>query len=85
MIRSGPNGSVILGSIPSPVKPMTLKLLFTASQLDAQQRDNVENQLASLIVEPLGKTLSGITHLRVVDRRSVTPKRTRYSALIASA
>ena len=46
---------------------MTLKLVFTASLLDAQhQRDSVENKLASSLV-PLGKTLSGIPHLGVVD------------------
>ena len=40
---------------------MTLKLVFTASLLDAQHyRDNVENKLASLPVVPLEKALSGI-------------------------
>ena len=31
----------------------------------------------------LGKALSGIPHLGVVDREPATPKRARYSALIA--
>ena len=49
------------GLIPSRVKPMTLKLVFTASLLDAQhQRNNVENKPASLLVVPSGKALSGI-------------------------
>ena len=46
------------GLISSRVKPMTLKLVFTASLLDAQ--DSVENKPASLLVVPLGKALSGI-------------------------
>ena len=45
-----------LGLIPSRVKPMTLKLLFTASLLDAQhERDSVENKPASLLVYAVGK------------------------------
>ena len=40
---------------------MTLKLVFTASLLDAQPyRDSVKNKQASLLVAPLGKALSGI-------------------------
>ena len=45
----------------SLVKPMTLKLVFTASLLDAQhQRDSGENKPASLFVVLLGKTLGEI-------------------------
>ena len=41
---------------------MTLKLVFTASLLDAQHsRDSVGNKPASLLVVPLGKVLSGIS------------------------
>ena len=66
--------------IPSLVKPMTLKLVFTASLLDVQhQRDSVENKPASLLVVPLGKALSGITHLGVVERWPATPKRARIA------
>ena len=55
---------------------MTLKLVFTASLLDAQHlRDSVENKPASLLVVPLGKALSGIPHLGVVDRWPATPER----------
>ena len=40
---------------------MALKLVFTASLLDAQHlRDSVENKPAGLLVVLLGKTLSGI-------------------------
>ena len=35
-IRASASGIVDLGLIPSRVKPMTLKLVFTASLLDAQ-------------------------------------------------
>ena len=59
---------------------MALKLVFTASLLDAQQyRDSVENKPASLLVVPLGKALSGIPHLGVVDRWLATPKRARIA------
>ena len=36
MLRASASGAVDLGLIPSRVKPMTLKLVFTASLLDAQ-------------------------------------------------
>ena len=40
---------------------MTLKLVFTASMLDAQHlRDSVENKQASLLRVSLGKALRGI-------------------------
>ena len=40
---------------------MTLRLVFTASLLDAKrQRDSVENKPVSLLVVPLGKALSWI-------------------------
>ena len=55
------SGAVDLDAIPSQVKPMTLKLVFTASLRDAQHsRESVENQPASLLVVPLGKALNGI-------------------------
>ena len=47
--------SVDSGLIPSRVKPMTFKLVFTASLLDAR-RKSVENLPASLLV-PLGKDI----------------------------
>ena len=40
---------------------MTLKLVVTASLLDAQhERDSVESKPASLLVVPLGMAFSGI-------------------------
>ena len=59
---------------------MTLKLIFTASLLDAQHYgDSVENKPASLLVVPLGRAFSGIPHLGVVDRWLATPKRARIA------
>ena len=59
--RASASGSVDLDLIPSRVKPMTLKLVFTSSLLDVQHlRDSVNNKPASLLVVPLGKTLNGI-------------------------
>ena len=61
MVRASALGAVDMALIPSRVKPMTLKMVFTASLLDAQhQRDSVEDKPASSLVAPLGKTLSGI-------------------------
>ena len=58
MVRLSDSGAV---EIPSRVKPMTLKLVFTASLLDAQhKRDSLENKPASLLAVPLEKALSGI-------------------------
>ena len=45
---------------------MTLKLVFTASLLDAQHyRNSVENKPESLLVVPLGKVsyVTGFSHL----------------------
>ena len=59
---------------------MTLKLVFTASPLDAQhKRVSVENKPASLLVVPLGKALAVFSHPGVVDRWPATPKRTRIA------
>ena len=61
VVRASGSRVVDSGLIPSLVKPMTLKLVFTASLQYAQhQRDSVENKPASLLVVPLGKALSGI-------------------------
>ena len=61
VLRTSVSGAVDLGLIPSRVKPMTVKLLFTASLLVAQhQWDSLENKPASLLVVPLGKALSRI-------------------------
>ena len=61
-VRTSASEFVDLGLFPSRVKPMTLKLVFTASLLDAQhKRDSVKNKPASLLVVSVGQALSGIT------------------------
>ena len=48
---------------------MTYKVVFTAFLLDVQHlRDIVKNKPASLFAVTLGKALSKIPHLSVVDR-----------------
>ena len=55
------SGVVDSDLIPSRVNPVTLKLVFTASLLDAQhERDSVKKKPASLLVVPFGKTFSGM-------------------------
>ena len=68
-------GSVDSGLIPTMVKPMTVKLAFTAFLLDAQQSKGQCGEQA-------GEFTSGISE---VDRWSATPKRARHNALIASS
>ena len=69
VIRASASGAV--GLISSHVKPMTLKLVFTASLLDAQHlRDRVENKPASLLVVPLAKALIGIPPSWGMDGKS---------------
>ena len=76
VVKAPAFGAVGSGLIPTLVKPMTLKLVFTASLLDAQHsRDSEENEPESLLVVSLGKAFSGIPHLGVVDRWPATPKR----------
>ena len=43
VVKASASEAVGSGLIPSSVKPMTLKLVYTVSLLDAQQRDNVES------------------------------------------
>ena len=69
VIRASTSGAADVGLIPSLVKPMTLKLAFTASLFDAQHyRDSVENKLASLVVVPMREVLRGIPPF-LCDRR----------------
>ena len=86
VVRAFASRAVNSGLISSRVKPMTLKLVFTAFLLDVQhQRNGMENKHASLLVVPLGKAFSEIPHLGplgVVDRWPATSKEARYSALI---
>ena len=61
VVRASASGAVDLGLIPSRVKPMALKLVFTASLRGVQHlRDSVKNKPASSLVVPLGRALSGI-------------------------
>ena len=61
VVKASASGAADLGLIPSRVKPMTLKSVFTASLLDVlHRRDSVENKPASLLIVPLGKALHGI-------------------------
>ena len=81
VVRASASRAVDSGLIPSRVRAMTVKLAFIASLPDVQhQRDSVENKPARLLVVPLEKALNRIPP---VDRWSATPKRARYSALIA--
>ena len=51
MLIASASAVVDSGLIPSRVKPITFKLVFTASLLDAQhQRESVKNKPASLLV-----------------------------------
>ena len=54
-------GAVDSGLIPSWVKSITLKLVFAAFLFDAQQRNNVKDKPASLLVVLLKKALSLIS------------------------
>ena len=83
VVRASSSEGVDSGLIPSRVKLMTLKLIFTASLLDAQHLKGQWGEAGMLLVVPLGKALSGILPLGVVDRWLATHKRARYSALIA--
>ena len=68
MVRASASAAVFSSLIPSRVKPMTLKLVFSAYLLDAHHyRDSVENKPANSLYVPLGKALSGISRLGVVD------------------
>ena len=83
VVKASASGAVDLGLIPSRVKPMTLKLVFTASLLDAQHlRDSVENKPASFFVVPLGKALSGIPPSWCGRQIAGNSQTSSYSALI---
>ena len=61
VVRASASGAADSGLIPSRVKPMTLKLVFTTSLLDVQHyRDSVENKPASFTCCAGGKAFSGI-------------------------
>ena len=72
------SGSVDLSLIPSRVKPMTLKLVFTASLLDVQHLRGCVEKAGKFTCCAVGKgTSRNSPHLSVVDRWPTTPKRAR--------
>ena len=61
VVRASALETVYSGLIPSRVKLMTFRLVFTASLFDFQHlRDSVDYKSASLLFVPFGKALSGI-------------------------
>ena len=57
---------------------MTLKLVFTTSQLDAQHyRDSVENNRQVYLLCRWDSNLAGLPYLGVVDRWLATPEQAR--------
>ena len=69
-------GVVYLCFIPSQVKPVTLKLVFTASLLDAQGTMWRASRQVYLLCR-WERHLAGFSHLGVMDRWLATPKRAR--------
>ena len=62
VVRGSASRPVDSGLIPNPIKPMTIKSVFTASLLDAVLciKGQCGNKLASLLVVSLRKALNGI-------------------------
>ena len=84
VVRASASGAVDSGLIPSRVKPMTLKLVFTASLLDAQhQRDSVEDKPASLLAVPLGMALGVIPPSWCGRQMAGNSQASSYSVMIA--
>ena len=83
MISTIASGAVDSGLIPSRVKSLTVKLVFTAYLIDTQhEMDSVKNKLASSLIVPLEK-VSGISPSSSDEQVPGTFKRLRCSALIA--
>ena len=75
VVRASTSGTANSGLIPSRVKPMALKFIFSASPLDAQHQRNVRRTTRQAYVLCHWKRhLAGLPHLSVVDRRPATPK-----------
>ena len=82
MVKASASGAVEFDLIPSRVKPMTIKLLFTAFLFETQhERKCAINMPANLFV-PFEKHLAGFPHVKRIETQPVTPKRDRYGALI---
>ena len=70
MVRAHASGTVDIGLTRGRIKinPMTLKLVFTASLLDAQHyKDNVENQPAQVYLCSWERHLTGFIHLGAIQ------------------
>ena len=83
--RASVLGAVYLGLIPSRAKPMTLKLVFTASLLGSwhsalkgQCGENVEKNKLYLLCR-WERHLAGFHHVGVVNRWLAIPKRARIA------
>ena len=78
-------GAVTSGLIPSRVKPITLKLVFRASLLDAQHYKGavLKPSLQVYLLCRWERHIAEFSQRRATDRLPVTSKQARYRALIA--
>ena len=84
MVKEPASRAVDSGLIPSRVKPMNLKLAFTASLFDVQiTRAVLRTCRQAYLLCGWARHFARFTHLGVVDNWLATPKRAPYSALIA--
>ena len=84
MVKAPASRAVDSGLIPSRVKPMNLKLAFTASLFDVQiTRTVLKACRQAYLLCDWERHFAGFAHLGVVDNWLATPERARYSALIA--
>ena len=74
VIKASSSGAVDLGLIPSRVKPMALKLVFTASCLTLRVKGIMwRTSLQVYLLCRWKRHLAGFPHLGVVDRWPATP------------
>ena len=84
VVKASASGAVYSGVIPSRVKPVTVKLVFTAFLLDAHHKRTVWRTCPQVdLLCRRERHLSGFPHLRVVDRWPTTSKQAGYCVLIA--
>ena len=86
VVKAFASGAVDLGLIPSRVITMTLKLLFTASLLDAQhlRDDSVKNKPQAYLLRCWEGHLAGLPQLDGIDRWLATPKWARTAHWLLS-
>ena len=84
-VGASASGAVDASLIPSRVKPMALKLVFTASLLILTLIKGIvwRTSRQVYLLRRWERHLSWFSYLGVVGRRPTTPKRARYRALIA--